>query len=87
MTTKAPSPVKPGAENSLEKIAYSCVTGIPVAEPHDLDRLGYNLWHWLMHRRDPLDVVVRTTAARLQIPEEDAVARIRAALESRGITG
>jgi len=86
MTTKAPSPVKPGADKSLEQIAYASVAGIPVADPHDRDRLGYNIWLWLTHRRDSLDVVMHTTAAKLQIPEEEALARIRAELESRGIT-
>ncbi len=86
MTTKAPSPIKPGAEGSLEKIAYESVAGIPVAEPHDRDRLGYNIWLWLSHRRDPLDIVVNTTAARLQIPEAEAVVRIRGALKARGIS-
>lgn len=85
MTTKAPSPVKPGADNSLEKIAYASVAGIPVAESHDRDRLGYSIWLWLTQRRGSLDVVVNTAAARLQIPEEEALARIRAELESRGI--
>lgn len=85
MTTKAPSPVKPGADNSLESIAYASVAGIPVAESHDRDRLGYSVWLWLTQRRGSLDVVVNTAAARLQIPEEEALARIRAELESRGI--
>ena len=86
MTTKAPSPVKPGADNSLEKIAYASVAGIPVKEPHDLDRLGFNVWRWLTMRRVTLEVAVNTAAVRMQIPEEEAVARIRKALESRGIT-
>ncbi|HSQ75750.1 MAG TPA: hypothetical protein VLT13_09355 [Bacteroidota bacterium] len=85
MTTKAPSPVKPGADNSLENIAYASVAGIPVAESHDRDRLGYSVWLWLTQRRGSLDVVVSTAAARLQIPEEEALTRIRAELESRGI--
>jgi hypothetical protein len=86
MTTKAPSLVKAAADNSLEKIAYASVAGIPVTEPHDLDRLGYNVWRWLTTRRVTLEVAVNIAAARLQIPEEEAVARIRKALETHGIT-
>lgn len=86
MTTKAPSPVKAGAEDSLERIAYGSVAGIPVVEPHDLDRLGYNVWLWLVHRRDSLETAVRTAVCRLEIPEEEAVTRIRSALKERGIT-
>jgi len=86
MTTKAPSPVRTGAEDSLERIAYGSVAGIPVVEPHDLDRLGYHVWLWLVNRRDSLEVAVRTAVCRLEIPEEEAVTRIRSALKERGIT-
>jgi hypothetical protein len=86
MTTKAPSPVKPGVPDSLEKIAYASVAEIPVADPHDRDRLGYNIWHWLKNRKDPLEIVVQTTVARLEIPEAEAIQRIKDALTSRGIT-
>jgi len=85
MTTKPPSPVKPGADNALEKTAYASVAGIPVAEPHDRDRLGYDIWRWLTYRRDPLEKVVHASASRITIPEEEALARIRTELESRGI--
>jgi hypothetical protein len=85
MTTKAPSPVKPGPADSLEAIAYAAVSGIPAKEPHDLDRLGYNIWYWLTNRKDPLEIVVQTTMARLEIPEEEAVRRITDALKAKGI--
>jgi hypothetical protein len=86
MTTKAPSPVKPGIPDSLEQIAYASVAGIPVGDHHDRDRLGYNVWFWLKHRKDPLEIVVQTTTARLEIPEAEAVQRIKDVLTSRGIT-
>lgn len=85
MTTKAPSPVKPAPSDSLEHIAYASVAGIPVGDPHDRDRLGYNVWHWLRTRRDPLEIVVQTTMARLEIPEAEAVQRIKTALEASGV--
>lgn len=85
MTTKAPSPVKPGPADSLASIAYGAVSGIPVSEPHDRDRLGYNIWHWLTNRKDPLEIVVQTTMARLEIPEAEAVQRIKSALQAKGI--
>jgi hypothetical protein len=86
MTTKAPSPVKPGPADSLESIAYAAVSGIPVSEPHDRDRLGYNVWYWLTTRKDSLEIVVQTTMARLEIPEAEAVQRIKDALQAKGIT-
>jgi hypothetical protein len=85
MTTKTPSTVKPAGENTLEQTAYAAVAGIPTTDPHDLDRLGYNVYLSLRDRRDPLDVAVTTARARLQISEAEAVVRIRAFLKGRGI--
>src|SRR5512140_524097 len=84
MTTKAPSPVKPAAESSLEKVAYTSVSGIPAAEPHDVDRLGYNIWQWLKTRRGTLEFAVKNASARLTITEEEAVSRIRESLKKQG---
>lgn len=75
----------PAPEESLERIAYASVSGVPTAEPHDQDRLGYVIYLWLKHRRDPLDVAVKTAVARLLISEEEAIQRIRASLQSQGI--
>lgn len=85
MTTKSPSQVHPAPEESLERIAYASVSGVPTAEPHDQDRLGYVIYLWLKHRRDPLDVAIKTAVARLLISEEEAIQRIRASLQSQGI--
>ena len=57
-----------------------------MSDPHDRDRLGYNVWHWLKNRKDPLEIVVQTTMARLEIPEAEAIQRIKDVLTSRGIT-
>jgi hypothetical protein len=85
MTTKPPSEVEPAPEDSLEKIAHGSVEGIPAADPHELDRLGYSIFLWLKFQRDPLEIAVRTTRARLLISEEEAVERITAKLRSHGI--
>jgi hypothetical protein len=85
MTTKTPSSVRPAGENTLEQTAYAAVAGIPTTDPHDLDRLGYNVYLCLRDRRDPLEVAVTTARARLQISETDAVARIRTFLKGRGV--
>jgi hypothetical protein len=87
MTTKTPSPVAPAAEDTLEKKAYASVKNIPTVEPHDQDRLGYNVWRWLSLKRDPLEVAVRSAGARLLIPEEEAVEKIRENLKKLGVTG
>jgi hypothetical protein len=86
MTTKTPSAVQPAPESALERIAYEAVEGIPVVEPHDRDRLGYTLWLWLKHRRDPLEAAVRSASARFEIAEEEALTRIRERLAASGVT-
>ena len=86
MTTKPPSAVQPAPESALERIAYAAVEGIPTVEPHDRDRLGYTLWLWLKHRRDPLEAAVRSACAQFEISEEEALTRIRERLTSLGVT-
>jgi hypothetical protein len=85
MTTKPPSTVKPSSDKSLERVAYASVANIPTVEPHDRDRLGYNVWLWLTRRRDPLEFAVRTAGARLLISEEEAIGRITESLRQQGI--
>ena len=86
MTTKSPSAVHPAPEKSLERIAYTSVASVPTDEPHDQDRLGYNIWRWLVDRRDSLESAVKTAGARLLIDEEEAVHRIRESLTKQGVT-
>ena len=86
MTTKAPSAVRPADEGSLEKVAYASVSDIPAADPHDRDRLGYNVWRWLTTRRDSLELSVRSAGARLGISEGEAVSKIRESLRAQGVT-
>ena len=69
----------------MESVAYASVEGIPTADPHDRDRLGFNLSLWLTGRRDSLEIAVRTAGARMLISEEEALRRIREALSSRGV--
>jgi len=85
MTTKAPSSVQPGPEQSLEKTAYESVKNIPTVEPHDQDRLGFNVWRWLTLKRDPLEIAVKSAGARLLIPEEEAIGKIRENLKQLGV--
>jgi hypothetical protein len=85
MTTKAPSAIKRSPENSLEKIAYASVSGIPADDPHDLDRLGYNVWLWLTTKRDSLEQAVRSANARLRVSEEEAIQQIRESLKQQGV--
>jgi hypothetical protein len=87
MTTKAPSPVRPAETSALETIAYQSVAGIPVADPHDRERLGYNVWRALSTKRESLEVVLRTSGVRFTITLDEAVRRIREELKSRGISG
>lgn len=86
MTTKAPSAVKKAPETSLESAAYASVAGIPAQDQHDLDRLAYNVWLWLIMRRDSLEHAVRSAGARLLVSEEEAVSKIRESLQKQGIS-
>ena len=86
MTTKAPSLVRPASEHALEKIAYASVKDIPTVEPHDQDRLGFNVWRCLALKHDPLDIAVKSAGARLLISEEEAVGMIRENLKAHGMT-
>jgi len=86
MTTKPPSQVHPAPEESLERIAYASVSGIPTVEPHDRDRLGYTIYLWLKHRRDPLEHAVKAAVVRLHISEDEAIQRIRTSLQSQGVS-
>lgn len=86
MTSKPPSTVKPAPGDSLEHVAYASVKNIPTVEPHDQDRLGYNVWRWLKYRRDPLEIAVRTSGSRLLISEAEAIRKIRENLQQQGIT-
>lgn len=85
MTTKAPSPVKEFPSDSLEKIAYSSVEGIPAEEPNDLNRLGYHIWLYLTGKVDSVDMAVKMARARLNISEEEAIKIIKERLKERGI--
>ena len=84
MTTKPPSAVQSAPEDSLETIAYRSVRGIPAEDPHDVDRLGYNVWIWMRYRKDPLELAIANAGARLQVSTEEAVRRIRESLTAAG---
>lgn len=85
MTTKPPSAVQSSSPASLEKIAYASVASIPTVEPHDQDRLGYNVWRWLKDKQDSLEQCVHNAGARLLITEEEALSKIRESLRRQGV--
>jgi hypothetical protein len=85
MSTKAPSKIQPAPDTAVEKIAYASVANIPTLEPHDQDRLGYNVWRFLSTRRDSLEQSVKSAGVRLLITEEEALQRIRQNLKQHGI--
>lgn len=84
MTTKAPASIKEFPPNSLEKIAYSSVEGIPAEEPNDLNRLGYHVWLYLTGKIDSLEVAVKMAKSRLNVSEDEAIKIIRERLRARG---
>jgi hypothetical protein len=86
MTTKPPSTVQPADPSRIEQLAYASVAAIPVAEPHDRDRLGYNVWRQLTTKQDSLEIAVRNAGARLLISEEEAIRTIREFLGGKGVT-
>lgn len=86
MTTKPPSAVHPADQSRIEHIAYASVSAIPVVEPHDRDRLGYNIWRQLTTKKDSLESAVRNSGARMLISEEEAIRKIRDFLREKGIT-
>ncbi|MGA9117363.1 MAG: hypothetical protein WB626_11350 [Bacteroidota bacterium] len=84
MATKPAPPVKPAPGDALERAAYAAVEDIPLADPHERDRLGYSVWRCLRFRVDGLEAAVRSAGVRPHIPEEEAVRRIREALARAG---
>ncbi len=86
MTTKAPSTVKPHPAGTPEAVAYESVKSVPTADPHDQDRLGYNVWRWMTSRKDTLELAVRSAGSRMLISEDEAIRRIRQYLQEHGVT-
>jgi hypothetical protein len=85
MTTKPPSPVIESAPDTLEKIAYTAVADIPTQEPNDRNRLGYNVWAWLVDRNGTLEQAIRTSGSRTHIPYEEVVKIVSQRLKEKGI--
>jgi hypothetical protein len=85
MSTKAPLPPQEFPADSIEKIAYSVVAGIPVEEPNDTSRLGYHVWALLKEKKGTLDQAVRRSVSRTNISHDEVVATIRQRLSERGI--
>ena len=85
MTTKPPSTIRPAPVSSYEAIAYASVQDIMAVDPHDRDRLAYNVWRWLTTRKDSLEMAVRSASARLHGSEAEAIQKIRQYLQNQGI--
>jgi hypothetical protein len=85
MTTKPPSPVIEFTPDTLEKIAYNSVAEIPTQEPNDRNRLGYNVWAWLVDRKGTLAQAIRTSGSRTHIPYEEVEKIVSQRLREKGI--
>ena len=85
MTTKPPSPIAEFPPDALEKIAYEAVADIPTQEPNDRNRLGYNVWMWLVDRKGTFEQAVRSSGSRTLIPLEDVVKNVTQHLKAKGI--
>jgi hypothetical protein len=85
MATKPPPPVAEFPAESLEKLAYSIVADIPTREPNDRNRLGYNIWAWLVDRKGSLEDAVKSAGSRTDVPFEEVLRIVRQRLEEKGI--
>ncbi len=85
MTTKPPPSVKEFPSESWEKIAYESARSIPAQEPNDLNRLGYHVWQWLVHREGTLAEAITISGSRMEISHEEALKIISENLRKRGI--
>jgi hypothetical protein len=85
MTTKPPSQVAEFPPDALEKIAYEAVADIPTQEPNDRNRLGYNVWMWLVDRKGTFEQAVRSSGSRTLIPLEEVVKNVTQRLKAKGI--
>ncbi|MGA9406244.1 MAG: hypothetical protein WBW71_03835 [Bacteroidota bacterium] len=86
MTTVPPAKVKEFSSSTLEKIAYASVSTIPTREPNDQNRLGFCVWHFLSERQETLAQAIRTSGARLLIPESDVLRIVGESLKQAGIS-
>ena len=85
MTTKAPSPVAEFPQDSLEKIAYNAVADIQTQEPNDRNRLGYNVWMWLVDRKGSLEQAIRFSGSRTQMSQDEILKIVTQRLKEKGI--
>ena len=86
MSTVPPAKVKEFAPSTLEKIAYKSVAAVPTREPNDQNRLGYCVWHFISERNGTLAQAIRTSGARVLIPEADVLRIVGDALKQAGIS-
>lgn len=82
----APPTVKQFPADSIEAKAYAAVADIPTLEPNDKNRLGFHVYLFLNKECATLREAVHVAQAGMSISEEEAYARIAAALRKEGIT-
>jgi hypothetical protein len=85
MTTKAPAAVMEFPLESLEKIAYTVVAEIPTQEFNDRNRLGYNVWMWLVDHKGTLEQAIRFSGVRTSLAHEEVVRIVGERLKEKGI--
>lgn len=85
MSTKAAASVAEFPADALEKIAYTAVADIPTQEFNDLNRLGYNVWMWLVDRKGSLEQAIRFAGCRTTVPLEEIVRIVKERLKEKGI--
>jgi hypothetical protein len=79
-------PVRTFPEESIERTAYASISGIPVLEPNDANRLGYHVYLYCTQQITTLREAIHVAQARMTISKEEAFARIKSALAEKGIT-
>lgn len=75
-------------DEELVRIAYAAVETIPTVEVNDRNRLGYHVWMYLRGELATLEDAVKMARSRFRpkdLPREDVVNIIRAALSAQGM--
>ena len=77
-------PVKKWNEDTVEAKAYKAVEDVPTMEFNDRNRLGYYVYLYLDGQYESLKLAMRLAQARLLVSEEEAYAKVGAALRGLG---
>ena len=85
MSTKPPSQVIESPAESLENLAYTIASQIPVGEPNEGIRLGYCLWGWLSERRGTLLQAIKAAGIRSPLTSGEILGIVGKMLEEKSI--